>query len=72
MSAERVPYPELDCALAMSKVKGNLLFLESKIKEEWKESETSALAVKDAIKYLQQAQDEYKKVLTIIKLAHKI
>ena len=27
MSAERVPYPELDCALAMSKALGNLNFL---------------------------------------------
>ena len=40
MSAERVPYPELDCALAMSKARGNLNFLVNRTKEEWQRNTT--------------------------------
>ena len=45
MRAERVPYPELDCALAMSKARGNLNFLVKRIKEEWGETMTTAQAI---------------------------
>ena len=66
MSAERVPYPELDCALAMSKVRGNLNFLVKRIAEEWNETDTTAQAIQDAHKALVQAQKEYDKVLSLI------
>ena len=67
MSAERVPYPELDCALAMSKARGNLNFLINRIKEEWHETHTTAQAIQDAHKALVQAQKEYEKVLTLLR-----
>ena len=63
---EREPYPELDCALAMSKVRGNLNFLVKRIAEEWNETDTTAQAVLDAHKALVQAQKEYEKVLTLL------
>ena len=56
MSAEKVPYPELDCALAMSKARGNLNFLVNRIKEEWHETHTTAQAVQDAHSALVEAQ----------------
>jgi hypothetical protein len=64
MSAERVPYPPLDCALAMSKALGNLQFLMNRTKEEWRESFTTAEAIRDAHAALINAQKEYEKVLT--------
>jgi hypothetical protein len=64
MSAERVPYPPLDCALAMSKALGNLNFLLNRTKEEWSETFTTAQAIQDAHKALTEAQKEYEKVLT--------
>jgi len=64
MSAERVPYPPLDCALAMSKALGNLNFLVNRTKEEWLETHTTAQAIQDAHKALTEAQKEYEKVLT--------
>jgi hypothetical protein len=67
MSAERVPYPELDCALAMSKARGNLNFLVNRIKEEWGETFTTADAIKDAHSALVEAQKEYDKVLTLLR-----
>ena len=67
MSAERVPYPELDCALAMSKARGNLNFLVNRIKEEWGETFTTADAIKDAHSALVEAQKEYEKVLTLLR-----
>ena len=67
MSAERVPYPELDCALAMSKARGNLNFLVNRIKEEWHETHTTAQAVQDAHTALIEAQKEYEKVLTLLR-----
>lgn len=67
MSAERVPYPELDCALAMSKARGNLNFLVNRIKEEWHETHTTAQAVQDAHSALVEAQKEYEKVLTLLR-----
>jgi len=67
MSAERVPYPPLDCALAMSKARGNLNFLVNRIKEEWGETFTTADAIKDAHSALIEAQKEYEKVLTLLK-----
>jgi hypothetical protein len=67
MSAERVPYPELDCALAMSKARGNLNFLVNRIKEEWHETHTTAQAVQDAYSALIEAQKEYEKVLTLLR-----
>jgi hypothetical protein len=67
MSAERVPYPELDCALAMSKALGNLNFLVNRIKEEWCETHTTAQAVQDAHSALIEAQKEYEKVLTLLR-----
>jgi len=67
MSAERVPYPELDCALAMSKARGNLNFLINRIKEEWHETHTTAQAIQDAHTALIEAQKEYEKVLTLLR-----
>lgn len=67
MSAERVPYPELDCALAMSKARGNLNFLINRIKEEWHETHTTAQAIQDAHTALMEAQKEYDKVLTLLR-----
>ena len=67
MSAERVPYPELDCALAMSKARGNLNFLVNRIKEEWHETHTTAVAIRDAYDALIDAQKEYDKVLTLLR-----
>lgn len=72
MRAERVPYPELDCALAMSKARGNLNFLVKRIKEEWSETMTTAQAIQDAHDALAQAQKEYEKVLTLLKKSHKV
>ena len=67
MRAERVPYPELDCALAMSKARGNLNFLVKRIKEEWGETMTTAQAIQDAHDALALAQKEYEKVLTLLR-----
>ena len=67
MSAERVPYSELDCALAMSKARGNLNFLVNRIKEEWHETHTTAQAIQDAHTALMEAQKEYDKVLTLLR-----
>lgn len=72
MSAERVPYPELDCALAMSKARGNLNFLMNRIKEEWHETHTTAQAVQDAHSALVEAQKEYEKVLTLLRESTKL
>ena len=62
--SEREPYPPLDCALAMSKARGNLNFLVNRIKEEWHETNTTAQAIQDAHSALVEAQKEYEKVLT--------
>ena len=72
MSAERVPYPELDCALAMSKARGNLNFLVKSIAEEWNETNTTAQAVLDAHTAISQAQKEYDKVLTLLRESSKL
>jgi hypothetical protein len=64
--SEREPYPQLDCALAMSKARGNLNFLLNRTKEEWSETFTTAEAIRDAHAALDQAQKEYKKVLTLL------
>lgn len=72
MSAERVPYPELDCSIAMSRTKGNLRFLQSRLKEEWKESHTTAQAINDAMAYLEEAEKEYYKVLTLLRESNKL
>ena len=72
MSAERVPYPPLDCALAMSKVRGNLNFLTKRIKEEWSETSTTAQAIEDAHAALVLAQKEYEKVLTLLRQGNKL
>ena len=72
MSAERVPYPELDCSLAMSKALGNLKFLMSRTKEEWSESFTTAEAIQDAHAALIEAQKEYDKVLTLLRESSKL
>ena len=72
MSAERVPYPELDCALAMSKARGNLNFLTKRIKEEWSETITTAEAIQDAHAALVLAQKEYEKVLTLLRNSTKL
>jgi len=65
--SEHEPYPELDCALAMSKARGNLNFLVNRIKEEWGETQTTAQAVQDAHSALVEAQKEYEKVLTLLR-----
>lgn len=67
----REPYPELDCALAMSKARGNLNFLVKRITEEWNETDTTAQAVLDAHTALVQAQQEYEKVLTLLRQNNK-
>ena len=72
MSAERVPYPPLDCALAMSKARGNLNFLTKRIKEEWSETSTTAQAIEDAHAALTLAQKEYEKVLTLLRNSTKL
>jgi len=64
--SEREPHPPLDCALAMSKARGNLNFLAKRIKEEWRETDTTAQAIQDAHNALVQAQKEYEKVLTLL------
>jgi len=65
--SEREPYPELDCALAMSKARGNLNFLVNRTKEEWRETHTTAQAIEDAHTALVEAQKEYEKVLTLLR-----
>jgi hypothetical protein len=72
MSAERIPYPELDCSLAMSKALGNLKFLMNRTKEEWSESFTTAEAIRDAHAALIDAQKEYDKVLTLLRQANTL
>lgn len=72
MSTERVPYPPLDCALAMSKARGNLNFLMNRIKEEWGETFTTAQAIEDAHTALVKAQKEYEKVLTLLRDTTKL
>jgi hypothetical protein len=67
MNHERIPFPELDCALAMSKAQGNLNFLLNRTREEWNETMTTAHAIQDAHDALEQAQKEYKKVLTLLR-----
>jgi len=70
--SEREPYPQLDCALAMSKARGNLNFLVKRIKEEWRETYTTAEAIQDAHAALVQAQKEYEKVLTLLNKSRNI
>ena len=65
--SDREPYPQLDCALAMSKARGNLNFLVNRTKEEWRETHTTAQAVQDAHDALAEAQKEYEKVLTLLR-----
>ena len=72
MSTERVPYPPLDCALAMSKARGNLNFLVNRIKEEWGETFTTAQAIQDAHTALIEAQKEYEEVLTLLRNSTKL
>ena len=72
MSAERIPYPPLDCALAMSKARGNLNFLTKRIEEEWGETITTAQAIQDAHAALVLAQKEYEKVLTLLKKSNTL
>ena len=72
MSAERMPYPELDCALAMSKALGNLNFLVNRTKEEWSETFTTAEAIRDAHSALVDAQKEYDKVLTLLRNSNNV
>ena len=72
MSAERVPYPPLDCATAMSRAHGNLNFLTKRIKEEWNETKTTAEAIQDAHAALVLAQKEYEKVLSLLRNSTKL
>ena len=65
--SEREPYPQLDCALAMSKARGNLNFLVKRIADEWNETDTTAQAIQDAQTALIEAQKEYEKVLTLLR-----
>ena len=70
--SEREPYPQIDCALAMSKARGNLNFLVKRIKEEWNETYTTAEAIQDAHAALVQAQKEYEKVLTLLNKSRNV
>jgi len=72
MSAERVPYPPLDCATAMSRAHGNLNFLTKRIKEEWNETKTTAEAIQEAHAAIELAQKEYAKVLTLLRESTKL
>ena len=67
MNCERIPYPELDCSLKMSKVEGLLQFLKGQTMMEWRGSETEKQAICEALDHLHEAQDEYKKVLTLLR-----
>ena len=64
---ERESYPQVVCAIAMSKARGNLNFLVNRIKEEWQETSTTAQAIQDAHAALVEAQKEYEKVLTLLR-----
>lgn len=70
--SDREPYPELDCALAMSKAHGNLQFLLARTKEEWCETFTTAQAIKDAFDAINEAQKEYDKVLTLLRKSNNV
>ena len=70
--SDREPYPQLDCALAMSKARGNLNFLTNRIKEEWNETPTTAQAIQHAHSALVLAQLEYEKVLTLLRNSNNI
>ena len=70
--SEREPYPQLDCALAMSKARGNLNFLVKRIADEWNETDTTAQAIQDAHTALAQAQKEYEKVLTLLRNSNNV
>ena len=72
MNNERVPYPELDCSLKMSKVEGLLQFLKGQTMTDWRGSETEKQAICEALDHLREAQDEYKKVLTLLRQINKI
>lgn len=58
-------YPQLECALAMSKAEGNLKFL---AKADMK-TITQGTAVLDALHAIQKARKEYNKVLQELSLA---
>ena len=70
--SDREPYPQLDCALAMSKARGNLNFLVKKIADEWNETNAAAQAIQDAHTALAQAQKEYEKVLTLLRNSNNV
>jgi len=59
-------------ALAMSKALGNLNFLVNRTKEEWSESFTTSVAIRDAYDALIDAQKEYDKVLTLLRQANTL
>lgn len=72
MNCERIPYPELECSLRMSRVEGLLQFLKGQTMMDWRGSETEKQAISEALDHLREAQDEYKKVLTLLKQVNKI
>jgi hypothetical protein len=72
MNCKRVPYPELDCSLKMSKVEGLLQFLKGQTMMGWRGSETEKEAICEALDNLREAQDEYQKVLTLLRKTNKI
>ncbi len=53
---------ELECELLMSKAEGNLQFLKGQTMTDWRGSETEAMAVDDALTYLQEAKEIYETI----------
>ena len=52
----------LECELLMSKVEGNLQFLKGQTLDNWRGSETEAMAVDHALHYLLEAKEIYEKI----------
>jgi hypothetical protein len=53
---------ELECELLMSRAEGNLQFLKGQTMMDWRGSITEAMAVDDALTYLQQAKELYETI----------
>jgi|TARA_B100002019_G_C21069065_1_gene498065 hypothetical protein len=49
----------LECELLMSKVEGNLQFLKGQTLNDWRGSQTEAMAIDHALDYLLQAKEMY-------------
>ena len=56
----------------MSKVEGLLQFLKGQTMMDWRGSETEKQAICEALDHLRDAQDEYKKVLTLLRESNRL